>query len=57
MVEMLQQSLDDQLARFATVVRACEQLIDTRPDELAAIDADLRVLDELSSPVRGGTLR
>jgi GTP-binding protein EngB required for normal cell division len=48
----LQESLDDHIGRLAAVVRTCQQLIDTRPDELTVVEDDLRVLDQLTFPAR-----
>jgi hypothetical protein len=44
----LNQTLDDHIGQLAAVVRTCERLVDSRPDDLAAIDADLEVLKSLT---------
>lgn len=44
----LHQTLDDHIGELAAVVRTCERLVDSRPDDLAAIDADLELLDGLT---------
>ncbi|MBN9103871.1 MAG: dynamin family protein [Propionibacteriaceae bacterium] len=44
----LNQTLDDHIGQLAAIVRTCEQLVDSRPDDLAAIDADLEVLESLT---------
>lgn len=51
----LHQTLDDYLGGLAAVVRTCERLIDSRPDDLTAVEDDLQLLAGFPCPEgRGG---